>query len=1575
VSIQQDLTKRHTFSAFGAPPVVRTSPKLVHGAEDMNEKTNQPSDVDAAEAKLEKQRVLRRRRPRARQWLARRWLAPMWSSLAAVLCLWFASPAWATEIVIGESASARTLNLEETPDPLLVAINTPYEAFADTGTLVRVVAWEPDGRPAARADVYVNRTRVGRTDRNGAFVYRTQVDATSYRDYADDASTVVVVHERAGRTMAGRVSYSVMYRTESFASDHLYIYTSRGIYAPGDTIELRAIAWRLESDYTPVRDATVEVSLRGPGTFNDLITLETDDWGIAHGVIDVPESAEEGLYTVDINYEGERAETRVRIEHFAPPTITFDHTIPRIFARDRAELAFTVSPGFADSPARFRGTVHASLELQGAVMWSHLEVVGEDGVAEFRVADNALASMISSLSDDRWFTIRVTATSDDGREDELNRDVRYRINPYIAVIELDRDEYTTNDPVTMVVRLTDIERAPMRDTPLRAVLSSGEVLHARTDENGTARVQFIMGDESVHAELFVEDVDAPLARASAGWHVPQPMRSQIDDPVVSEGARVPVRVNFPSHFDPVEEVVHLDVVDTSGVLVSSASLPIRRVDGQPVAEGTFDAPTWGSMLVTFFCVGRDPSATEDSDAMGFTSLGLLSEGQNLIVHPDRTLEVTLTNLPEQLGPREPFRPTVTVRTPSGELVDASLGVSLIDAGTLALRDPLEVTPMDHFYNPELRTLATTGSSILTWPVISRNWGADRFDIALPPFPYKEGGPIERIAGRRDIAALGQESAEPGTGAQFTPHSSLSQSPAYMPADVYYDFEDSELEGEFGLYGVGMGGGGSGMASGTAMGSLSVGSGSISTSGLGTSGSGYGAAPIAGARGEGQAQIAAGDAPPPVIILRNEAPETALWLPDETARRGQAAFDANAPDRVATHVLTVMASDTRGAVGFARASIDVAHPLAVRAELPATLIHGETIPATVAVWSSSATPIDVVVSMEEGALSIDGLPATVRVEPGRVTRHPISVHAARPGEHHWVISAEAGALADRVTDRVHVRPAGLPQVLVQSEVLSRASALRADVMIPEDAIHADVSVSVNFPGVIAIRDDLDAFARRINSDDPVAYTADITTVIAVLRAREPLGAADLALKGVVQSAVAQIGRAMVERGAITVPWHEDAPSAYFTSYVLEVLLDAKDAGYTVEGAWIQAAADAVAQLANGDRFGVAEIAFWGGDSREIQRAMGARVFSILARVDDAHLTQRSREALDTLSASFAAYVGVTGDGETAPDMLTFAYGALGVIHEVRQARMEIDVATLEALADRLDRLRHEGHWEPNWFHAYGGTIETTVAALHVYELLSPGGRDPRVRNAVQALMSTREGWGGWRNPHGTAAALRALSMVGAFGEEIPSTVEVRVGGETVASVAIDPADPTLSARELLFLELPEASAPGSHEVEIHYDGALEPVVQWRTRVWRAADASPAASSELQVSLSEDAVHVGARVSLSVAAAAPEGSPATLRVAYPSFLPVDHDEMATLVAQGAVLGYRTDDGHTLVVDLPPTGGSTSDAGLRLDLPFRGVRSGTSEGFAVQLVAGEVQREASTASVRVAPMTTTRLDSTPP
>jgi hypothetical protein len=915
------------------------------------------------------------------------------------------------------------------------------------------------------------------------------------------------------------------------------------------------------------------------------------------------------------------------------------------------------------------------------------------------------------------------------------------------------------------------------------------------------------------------------------------MRTELASPVVREHQETKVVARFPAGFEPVGNRVHMDITDTSGGIVGSKLLPITREAQGWVARGRFQAPSWGSLLLTFFTPGR---ATANKG-----EIGLLVSGQNLVVQTDRELEVRLEGLPAEARPGDELAVRAHVRTPRGEAADVAVGAALVDRSVLALEDPLEVTPMDRFYNPELRTLATTGSKILTWPVVSRNWGdGGRMDIALPPFEWLSGGDVESCR-------------------------------------AFWDEDDWKAVGEVLTSGVGFGHG-SGFGSGSGR--------------LGTS-------------------------PKTIITIRTRFPTTALWEPH---LRGKGAVDIRGrlPDRMGEQELIVVASDKNGGVGLTRRTVEVRQPVFVEADVPSPAIAGELIHVPVVVHNGTAALADFAVELQAGAGKHQGRIAVAAGGTGAVDL-PLAVD--RPGSSQIVVRTVGAGHDDRVLRDIAVVPRGIALTTVDSAALSGGTPLDLDLSLPTAAAGADAHLRIELPAVTSGFAHLPELAATVR-DDPWSLAGNLTSAALVLELAQRLGVETTEvddLRGRLVAALALARRVQAKDGSFAY-WRNGRASAFITARVLEGMLEARSSGLPVPSAPIEAAAQFVAkQLAGGDLVPVDSIAWWEGDSTRIREGITAEMFDILSRLPPTERPGEIGTALDKLTTRFQSYLAGDDLDALAAGRALAALLRLGAIDESSSARV---VAVLVAQRD-------EGHWEPSWFHAFGGRVDATLAVLQALQLADPTGRQADKRDALSWILSTRDSWGAWHSEAATAAALRAMLLAGAAPEEIASTVVVRLDGKAIATVVVDPADPWKSTSALSHLDLGPIS-PGKHTVRIEYDGKLRPNVDLVTRRWRTGTAPTAAAGGIELrAAGPSKIKAGSRLDLVVFAKGGPIAGGTLVIGRSGLVELDLGKLGTLVGRGRPVADVVTADDTVALTLAPDAQT-----LRLALPWIAARRGS-------------------------------------
>lgn len=1384
---------------------------------------------------------------------------------------------------------------------LLVAIDTPYQLFARGHSYVHVAAWRTNGKPASGARVFLGNREVGRTDHTGTLVFKrkgTKVDEDDYDAW--DRDSVISVVDDGNR--CGAASFTPYSRTPTFASDHLFVYADRGVFRPGDTIHLRTIAWRLTEDYQPLAKAPVELWLSDEeGHQIAAGTRATTELGTASLDLSIPTTAREGLYTLTAAYGTERATSRLQIRNFEAPTIDIEHTLGRFITLDQKTLPFEVRLKDAAGGTIDKAHVTVSAlagETTVVSVERDVEGVGPHG---FELSRLQLRKLRKQVPQGSFATLKIEVRDGLGRTEELQREMRVTANPWVAVLEADKDQYGTGDKVVVVARITDLDRVPLRGENVKLRLQGGATLETKTDKGGMASFDLKMPGSATTAELLIPDVATPVAVTTLPWVPPRAMLSELPDPIVKERKTAKVVVRFPNDYRPADGHVHVDVTDTSGAIVGATLLKVREEKGGFVARGEFDAPSWGSMLLTMFALGKQKGQKHH----GPGEVALLTEGQNLVVQPDRELEVTLKAVPKEVKPGAALDVQAVVRTAEGKPAKAEVGVALVDASVVGLKDPLEITPMDDLYNPELRTMSTTGSKILTWPVVTRNWGDARFDIALPPFAALEGGDVDGCRGTAARSGsigygmgMGSGGAAGGVAAKAKTSStgSSAKAPNMDPPPPPKPMKKMAKE-------------------------IPMEANEAAEAGEGVCGA---EASSSGTDRRGPAAAHA-RAVPATITIRTEFPDTAIWRPHVDAREGKAPITGAVPDRIGAQELIVVASDGDGGVGIARETIAVRQPVHVHAELPVALVAGEQleIPALVTNSTPSAASFEVALGKQS---------RTVQVDAGKRGVVALPLKASRAGSMKLDVRAVGAGHDDRMLRSIRVDPAGLAVPTVQTATLSASKATTLEIDAPKDG--AVAHLEVQFPAITSAFPGLDTLPQVV-SDNPSALAVDLTTAALLVRYADEHGIWTRESRQMKEHLLGVLGMLrMVQRsdGAFAW-WRNGEASPYVTAWALEGLIEAREAGLPAPDDVITRAATWVSTQIGPDKLVDAkDIGWWEGDTKAVREGLTAEIFDVLTRVPKPLSNSTIRIARTNLALHYEKVLG-----ERDVDSLTAAHALSGLL------RMgKIDGKTAVAHAKHLVATRNAEHWEPSWFHAYAGRIDATALVLDVLQRAAPQGFAAEKRDALQWILATQEGWGQWHAERGTAAAIRALLSVGAAPREVASTVTVELDGKVIETVKVDPKDPLKSTMALAHLDLGDRLDAGKHEVTIRYDGALEPSARLVTRTWMTgtADATKAHGTRLEAKLSEE-VAADARTWLKIKAGGNLRG-ATIHVAPTGLLEVDTVALARRTGPTRDIESFAIDEHGLELVVSPRTESASIA-----VPMRAVRRGTGRAPAVGLV----------------------------
>ena len=1285
---------------------------------------------------------------------------------------------------VSHAVKKRHKRLKQKPK-IHILMDSPYQLWSKSGTKIHLVAFDQRMRALRGAEVLLGSKRLGRTDKNGTFIFQFRATA-KWR-----GGRVVVRKKIRGVLRQASLPFHAYRRTSSFAKHRVYLYTDRVWYRPGGKVRARVIAWTLKQQYRPAAGQTATFTLKGPSGDLASRTVKLDAFGTAQALFDLAEQ-DTGSYTLTAKVGVASQARTLKVAWFKRPELEVQHTFPSYVTKRTRRLTshVTLTDVMGRSPQGGTLKVEAT-GGGGAVAVRNFKL---DGRVSYRVAFTRaeLRRLTRKLGYNGSLNLNLEVRQKNGTESDSQHEISLVDNPYLAVVELDREKYRVRQTVVALVKLTDLDSNPVRKKRVQLVIGRAGSLRKiwrTTNTRGVATFRF-RAPSTTHVDLEVQahvrDVKGKLGEATAEVKQEGSMDSRLGKAQVVQGSWVPIIVTLRKGFRPMERVLHCDVTDYTGAIVAAFTLPIRRKRGRWVAKGRFRAPSWGSMLLTMFTVGvrkkHKRYYRRHRQPLSAHVAGLLIEGQSISVHPNQTLRLKLRGLPRRALPGSRVSYNLEVRGPNGKLRDAVVGAALVDSNILALGDPLKkIPPGSIFYNAQLRVMSTTGAKILTWPVVSRTWGCSRADIALPPFDFQEGdgcGKSERFG----------TDAENALGALMGMALYGRAGSGYGAGHGYRTASTPRVRHRFGTTSLW--------------------------------------APALRARGGRLTHrfrlpdaisrqtllLVASDKQGGVGVLRRQL----------TVLKPVAIRSSVPPKMVATDELELVALVRNYTSRPMRLTLAVtASGLKVlKAPKRVTVASGSERPVRIRIKATHVGRARLRFSARAGSQG-DIVERTLEVlphgKPHIKTRRAV-VYKGRKVS--WTVPRRSDDAALRARLELDF-PNAIPVFLSVQRALAHPS-LGGD-------SHASVLRTV-------------AQVLRHKQRYGLGKRADMRLVQYLIKGMKRLLARQESDGGFrywrLQSANA---------------YH--SPDPYHTAYALETLLDMKAAGINVpQKSMRRAAWYLLNQRAKDSLWDVAHLALWEGRTTAVRTGLSAEIFRAVARASHLKCRSKPNKRLILVAKKMRALaLGGSRDPRTVAAALEGLHALftrcltwrMGVLNR-RATRVKRHIVLRRKMSAPQRKLLHKGAlrllrlkkrhvWEPSWFSAYGGTLEATATALVLLHRLDRRRYKAHIRAGLAYLLDRRGAWGEWHNERGTAATLQALLELGATArrEHATAFVTVHVNGKRVRRIKIDPRDPYGSALNLRRLHLSTLLSKPTNTVRIHYSGRLKIPARLVVQRWSKA----------------------------------------------------------------------------------------------------------------------------------------------
>ena len=531
---------------------------------------------------------------------------------------------------------------------------------------------------------------------------------------------------------------------------HLYLYTDRPIYKPGQTIHYRGVLrQKFDGQYTlPPTGQSVTVTLRdNNGDVIESHTAASDHFGAFNGDFQLPDESAPGTYLIEIEDLGS---TFVAVAHYVKPTfaLTFPDA-PTGMDWPHHQPVTLEARYYFDAPVN-QLPIHWKIYETNSMQWHDDYFIGamsscywcwtesEDWVTSQNTVTDPSGLVYIPLDDVEESPylrkIHVVAQGEDQNGQPVSAEHSFLLYPSDTLIGIHQGFWIgqTGTPLHFDLHTWDNDFAPRGGVTLTATVAATRFDRNEADRSAPVSQQTLVSDDEGQASLGLT-LDAPGVYRLA---------------VEGEGSRSEIifwvsSLSLPFASGADSSILALQADQDAYQPGDQAQIFIPNPFGEPMTAlvtlerstirkyETITLPPGG----TYYTL---PISAEDAPNI---FLGVTLSGKNyqtaqgyinLKVSPlARTLQVTLLDLPPQAGPGDTITLKLRVTNSAGQPVQGEFSLALADAAALALKDDPTPNIIQAYYAPaDLGVLS--GSSAMN--LISRF-----HDSKYLPLPSTGGG--------------------------------------------------------------------------------------------------------------------------------------------------------------------------------------------------------------------------------------------------------------------------------------------------------------------------------------------------------------------------------------------------------------------------------------------------------------------------------------------------------------------------------------------------------------------------------------------------------------------------------------------------------------------------------------------------------------------------------------------------------------------------------------------------------------------------------------------------------------------
>ncbi|MBI5489522.1 MAG: hypothetical protein HY905_19470 [Deltaproteobacteria bacterium] len=1350
----------------------------------------------------------------------------------------------------------------------------PSQLFAEEPAQFRVSAVNPgNGRPMAGATVeaFLETPAAG----EGGDPVRTPVGTVTTDEFGLaevdlDAPAIAGSATLIIRTQLGEQASESRHGLTVQRAHRILLTTDKPLYQPGQTMHVRALAFRLPHN-APSADVPVTIEIadgKGNKVFRQDAT--TNDYGIASAEFTLARQVNMGRYTIRAGIEDAIQERTVTVDRYSLPKFNIGFTADKAF----------YTPGetvFGQLDARyFFGQPVAGGEVvvrasQFDVDWVQFAEVhgttGEDGLYSFSVE---LPDYFVGLPLDQggsFAKLDITVIDTAGQTFEIERPVTVARGGVGVTLIPERPVLVPGVANVMFLLTADPTGTPLAST-CNVTAGGGTPIPVQTDERGFASFE-VTPAAGVALSIVVDAGDGHGGSVtqyfsfSADGTGNDTVLLRTDKSLYEVGETARLTIYTPRAHDR----VYLDAV-REGQTMLTKIVPID--EGWTNLNLDLADDLSGSVTLSVYFLGDTGDIVRDQRVIYVEG----ADGLNLQVRPDRTT----------YQPAETARLELEVTDAAGQGVQAAVGLQVVDEAVFALS---EVKPgLERIFFELEDDIAESRYEV-------HGFGAgDIFGAGEPDTADAEAQEAARVlfaaAGGRAIygvdysserglldVVLGHESTAVGADAQriataLTTYQSArgdwSESTAQRwidrMVDGWYDAWGQRYQARYEWSQITLTSAGCDEIWGTdddavgyAWGGGEWAFGGVDDENGGGRGDVPGAAADAGT--DPSTPPSEPGVTPPEVRIRSWFPETLYVNPSIiTDADGRAAVDVPLADSITSWRMTGVANSLAGGLGSTLGNITVFQEFFVDLALPATLTLGDeiTVPVVVYNYLDEAQTVELEVTEDDWFTLLTPATSTLTLEPRQVSSVPVRIRVEKVGWHDLEAIGRAGELGDGLRRRIEVMPSGKRTDQAQSDMIEATpdgARVRFEFAPPAGAVTGANELLVKlYPGVFAQAiEGLDSILKLPNGCFEQTSSSTYPNVMAL---------AYMQASGTTTPEIELRAREYINQGyqrllTYEVPgggfeWFGSPPAhKILTAYGLMEFSD-------------------MAKVHNVDPAVISRTAAWLAGRQESDGSWAPDPGGIAEGAINNYQNSKFRTTAYVLWALLESGY----DGPAVASATAYLAGHIGEAADAysraiaAQALITHD-ASDPVGAELLDQLAAEGNEESGamWWGEEGGDggltystgdahiLETTALVVDVFFR----GRAylPEAQKGLAYLVRSKDSFGNWETTQATVYALRAmLRSMDAAGSEADATIDVFHNGELVHTLTVTPADYDIFRQVDLKDRIVEG---GPNDVEIVMTGTGSMMYQAVGTYWTPWDGvPPEEAGPLTIDVGYDRTHL-------------------------------------------------------------------------------------------------------------------------